>query len=589
MDMNSKAVFEKLVSMNDKQVQIWLGQQVNEPGSRHDGGIVVGPYGVPTASHGGTAGCIGAMAASFVTPQSAYHYDPQLLSALDRAMDFMLRRQHEDGTISLGGTNFHSPPDTGFVVNGMVQIYRVLASCDQEGAAAVAAKVKRFLARALPAMLTGGCHTPNHRWVIVAALASLHGIFGDERLIRRADEWLAEGLDNTLDGEWTERSNGIYNTVSNIMMIYAADALGRPELLEPVRRNLEMMAYMIHEDGEVITDYSGRQDLGLRHDLSEYFLCYRLMAARDRNPLFAAMYDLAAATMTRLGPVNNHALLGWLSLPCGDVDAIDRAPLPDRFRRVFNAGYPIARNLAKMAEVGHHGQIKHSSMHTAFGSPVMRWREGRLNATAMTRSPSLFSLRYGDVRLAGISLLTLFTPGVVLMEDFEETAAGCRMGTTMEKGYYGPIAAEHLPPSAREAVSPWYLLPHHLRPYTHAQRHRLEAEVARDGAEWVLRLKSDERPDVLTQAVLIFAQDAVLAGEALEASGEGPLLWKGGKLVCTSASGAYGLELAGGRFDHGMVQGRGLPSFGAVQAVLVNLLTPFDQEIRIRLIGPGND
>lgn len=53
MDMNSKAVFEKLVSMNDKQVQIWLGQQVNEPGSRHDGGIVVGPYGVPTASQAG--------------------------------------------------------------------------------------------------------------------------------------------------------------------------------------------------------------------------------------------------------------------------------------------------------------------------------------------------------------------------------------------------------------------------------------------------------------------------------------------------------------------------------------------------------
>lgn len=592
--MRSEEVFGKLVRMNDEQVGIVLRQQMNEPGSRNDGGVVLEHYGVPTASHVGTAGSMATMAAALATPQSAYYRSTGLLSALDRATDFMLRRQHGDGTISLGGTNFNSPPDTGFVISGMAQIYWLLSRQEKEaGCAEVAVKVKRFLERTIPAMLTGGCHTPNHRWVLVAALSALFRIFGLAELVRRADDWLAEGLDGTRDGEWTERSNGIYNTVSNIMLIYTADRLNRPELLEPVRRNLEMVAYMIYEDGEVITDYSGRQDLGVRHDLSEYFLSYRLMADRDRNPLFATMHDLSVRTLNRLGPVNNHALLGWQTFPCEAIDKVERAPLPDRFRRVFNADYPIRDHLARMADVGHHGFIPHSSLHTAFGSPVMRWREGELGATAMTRSASFFSMRYGDARLAGISLFTLFSPGVVDMEDFAETASGCRMGRTMEKGYYGPLAQEHLPATESEAVSPWYLLPHHLRPFTHAQQHALEAEIAREGEDWLVRIRSDERQDVITQVVLYFrqemelsvAEDAeLIAGDdaegGLERAEGGVLQWRSGTLVCRS--GDYGFELTGGKRDHLMARSAGIQTTANVRAVVVNLLTPFDHAIRIR-------
>lgn len=80
--------------------------------------------------------------------------------------------------------------------------------------------------------------------------------------MQRAEQWLAEGMDITPDGEWTERSNGIYSAVSDIMLIHAARLLNRPELLDPVRLNLRMMVYLVHPTGEVVTDYSGRQDLG---------------------------------------------------------------------------------------------------------------------------------------------------------------------------------------------------------------------------------------------------------------------------------------------------------------------------------------
>lgn len=144
-------------------------------------------------------------------------------------------------------------------------------------------------------MLTGGCHTPNHRWVLTAALAQLYDIFKRPELLERADEWLAEGLDITADGEWTERSNGIYNAVSNVALYHTARVLNRPELLDSVRLNLRMMVYLIHPSGEVVTDYSGRQDFGQTYDMATYYTIYRLMAAHDMDPIFAAMCDYAVA------------------------------------------------------------------------------------------------------------------------------------------------------------------------------------------------------------------------------------------------------------------------------------------------------
>lgn len=383
-------VYEKLVKINDRQTDRVVDLQIMEATSRNIGGIPQPDSGVPNASHGGTAGAIVCMAAALLSPDSKHYRSEKLLIRMDFAVEFMLSRQHADGTISLGGTNVNSPPDTGFVVAGFCQLYELLASCDWDLMEPTAAKVRLFLAYSIPALTTGGVHTPNHRWVLVAALSGLHGIFGGEELIRRAEAWLAEGLDYTDDGEWTERSNGIYNAVSNIMLIYAAERLGKPELLEPVRKNLRMMTYLIHHDGEVVTEYSGRQDLGARADLSNYLLCYRVMAERDRDPLFAAMYDLAAERIQMMGAANNHALLGWHSMPCPHVDDLPRAPLPDQFMKLINGSYPIEEQLARMEGAGHHGIIHHSSIHRSFGAQLLRYRDGISSATMMTRSNVFF-------------------------------------------------------------------------------------------------------------------------------------------------------------------------------------------------------
>lgn len=576
----NRLIFQKLIRLNDVQVQHALEHQILD-GGRNDGGVVDPFSGLATASHGGTAAYMASMTAALYTAESAYYRNAQVCEALEKAAQFMLRRQHEDGTISLGSTNFNSPPDTAFVVNGMAQIYTVLSDGTWEKGMQLAEQVKAFLQRAMPAMLTGGGHTPNHRWVLTAALSCLYRIFGDERLRARAEEWLAEGLDCTADGEWTERSNGIYNAVTNIMFIYSSINFNKPELLEPVRKNLEMMAYLVFDDGEVVTDYSGRQDWGARHNVSEYFLCYQWMAEHDQNPLFAAMYDLAVETLTHLGPVNNHALLGSICFPCPNVEHVPRIPLPDNFKKVLNVSYPLEQQLQQMETAGHHGIIHHSSMHTSFGAPVVRYKEGERSALLMSGTPSFFSLRNGEAKLLAVSLATTFSPGIVPMENFAETEQGCTFSTTQEKGYYGPLPAEHLPASASAPISPWYLLPHHQRPYTHAQQHTFNTEIIKGDNEWLIRIQSDERQDVVTQLTLLFPRNMQLSGSGLEKAGEDIWLWSGEELI--GCSGSDSLKLSGGAKQHKLVHLRNTIGQGDAQKVIVNLVTPFVYELKISL------
>ena len=50
---------------------------------------------------------------------------------MTKAMRCVVEVQHEDGTIDLHSTNFHSTPDTAFFVNYLSPVYIVLKNLDQ--------------------------------------------------------------------------------------------------------------------------------------------------------------------------------------------------------------------------------------------------------------------------------------------------------------------------------------------------------------------------------------------------------------------------------------------------------------------------
>lgn len=574
-------MYQKIFEVNEAFTRRMMELQDMDPASKYYGGIIDPIMGVARPSHVGTPRIIAAWTASVLNADSDYYQSHPLIERLEKASQYMLNQQHGDGTISLGATNYHSPPDTGFVVVGLSQIYLLLEKQSLELHDRVRFNIKLFLERAIPALLTGGCHTPNHRWVITAALSFLNQIFPDEALVRRAKEWLAEGLDYTEDGEWTERSNGIYNAVSNIMLFHASRNLKIPELLEPVRRNLELMQYLVHPSGEVVTDYSGRQDFGKPSNLSNYYLIYQLMASVDQNPLFAYMADFAAEFAAEPGSVDSNAMIGHLLYPDLMVNDIERTPIPNHYVKIINQKYPRLEYLGKAAALGHQFKILHSAPHTAFGSPVVRYRQDNLSGTVMTNAPSFFSLRHGKLRLLGTKISTSFSPGIVSFDELEVREGGYRLRTVMEKGYNAPISRDLLEKLEKVEGRPWYLLPHEHREITHLQKHAIAVEVTPYQDRWSIHVKSDQLEEVFTQITFILGEEGELNGEGVKQIQEQQYFLTGGKAVYSV--GKEKIEISPGAHEHWLGTLREDVHPPGCIYLSINLMTPVDHTIEIKL------
>lgn len=579
--MKNQEIYTRLLEINDGHTELSMAKQINDSQSRYDGGIPNEHTGLPSPSHVGTVSSIASMTCSLLNPDSNFYEDTLLLHCLERAVGYMLRQQHEDGTISPGSTNFHSPPDTAFVVNGLVEIYNLLEGEQSPLTVGVKKNILQFLERAVPALLEGGCHTPNHRWVMTAALAGLYQIFGIDALVQRAEEWLGEGIDCNEDGEWTERSNGIYNTVSDIMLYYTAKRLDRPELLQYVRDNLHMMVYFTHADGTVVTEYSDRQDYGGSHTMAEYFVVSRLMAAEDKEAIFAALSELAWTGMNHPGPANNHAMLSWLLYPqMRGLEGVSSISLPESYTRAFNLTYPYREEQKEAALVGHHGYLQHTSAHTSFGAPIVRIRQNSTSMTLTAETSSFLSINHKGIKLYGVRIASYFMPGVVTLETLSSENGEYDMHGWESKGYNGPIPKRYLAKLSTEEVSPWALLPHQHRPLTHVQQFGVQARLKPDSNSIKLHIKSLGTEDVLTQIQFLVIPDCVIGSDQSEAcEGRGVFL-RSGKMRLENAEGW--IEIDGGDYQHSAYEIRNAAIPEGMAAVLVNLVTPFEHQITIR-------
>lgn len=575
-------VYKRLVECNDRAVAEGRLRQDLDPGSRYYGGTIDPSTGLAWVNHTtGTPTEICYWGAALVNPDSIYYHDEKLLEQLLLATEFVLRFQHNDGSISPGWTNFHSPPDTAFVVVGYAQLYLLLERDKWQELSPVLANMRQFLKGTIPVLLTGGCHTPNHRWVMCAALAFIHKLFGVEEAVDRADQWLAEGMDITPDGEWTERSNGIYSPVSDIMLIHTALLLNRPELLEPVRLNLQMMMYLVHPSGEIVTDYSGRQDVGHIYDLSSYYLPYSIMARLDENAQFAGMAGMAGTVLADPGVCSVNILVWMLLNPEFQQPFTKIEPPPSQYEKIINGSFLRDGYLQQMDTVGHYGRIFHSRLHTDFGAPVVRIRDGLASTTLMTEMPSFFSLRHGRVRLLAVQVASYFNPGYIPFGKIEKLSDGYRLSGEQKKGYYGPVSEMLLPKTSQSGVSPWYLLPHQSRMVTHEQTFCVQIDTTFDDNCWTIRMKSNGPSDVMTQVSFIFGNEGDFVTGDVTETNEGHFFWKGDKLRYTC--GEEWIELSGGECKHKAESVRDAIWPSHCKIALVNLVTPFDKTFVITL------
>lgn len=394
--------YTQLVKAAEQQAEKLLPRQ------QPDGGLL-DQYDLPVPH--ATAGFISSLAAVFAAPESRLHRSAELLPPMERAAAALRRMQHADGTIDLPSTNFGSPPDTAFVIEPVCATAEVLRARGYGETAKLQRELEGFIRAAGGALMNGGIHTANHRWVVVAALARCHHLLPDQRYLRRIDEWLAEGVDIDKHFQYAERSTGVYNAVCDNSFVTAARLLNRPALLDPVRSNLLAMVYYLRPNGEVCTEISGRQDRFMPATLRPYYRAYRYMSRLDGNGAFAAVADNIER---EYGASLAGELIYIEETPELRGDPTAPVPLPADFSQVF-ADYGFAHI-----------------------------RRGSWDATLLADHPRFFSFRSGSAVLEAVRLASAFfgKGQFVGRATWNEAAKQYMMAQELDADYLQPLEPE---------------------------------------------------------------------------------------------------------------------------------------------------
>ena len=372
--------YEDIVVQLDANIERLLERQVTDKSSRDRGGFgsadgLVGPNSVSSAS---------ALSYGYLLQESRFYRDQELLERVLMVGDFGRRRRRPSGNFDLLSTNFDSSPDTGFVTTSLAPAVKAARLQDDSGAAQIAESLGELIRAGAAGMVTGGFHTPNHRWVIVAALSMAQQLFPDLQVRDTIDAYLAESIDINADGEYIERSTGVYNAVVNRSLIFAAEALDRPELLRAVRKNLDFNYHLLHADATVVTSISRRQDQGSRSVPTTLADGFHALAHIDNNGFYASVADW----LVERGGSGLVCLPNFVGHPEWRGQHIERQPLHQSYTVI----YPT--------------------------SGLWRVRRDQASTTVAAGLTAPFSVVYGQAEMTVKMCSTFFATGQFVGEEF---------------------------------------------------------------------------------------------------------------------------------------------------------------------------
>ena len=398
-------LLEKLSSINDEIIESLLLKQISDPLGRWDGGVK-DIYEVPHAH--ATMNFVIKLSSAYASPFSKFYLSNRLRKAITKAMKCIVLVQHDDGTIDLHSTNFHSTPDTAFFVNYLSPVYIVLKNLDQLKLKDLISYFEIFLKKTSKCLLIGGAHTANHRWVICSALARLNSFFPSSGLVDRIETWLNEGVDLDPDGQYTEKSVGAYSPVCNEMFITMGRLMNRDDLLDVARKNLNMTLYYIQPGGEVLTDASGRQDSENISDVAGYYYSYLYFSHRDKNPVYAAVCDFIENKLP-------HKLTPFITYLLEDKSF--------RNKRISATQFPKQ----------YFKRFKYSG--------VFRIRQSNFDVSIIENNPTFLSLIKGSAVLQSIRLGSTFfgSRGQFTAENVEVKKNQVILTKSVKHGYFQPF------------------------------------------------------------------------------------------------------------------------------------------------------
>ncbi|MGO4145509.1 hypothetical protein AB4Y77_10525 [Paenarthrobacter sp. YAF11_1] len=359
--------------------------------------------------------------------------------------DCVARLEHLQGPTGLfDGTNLSSPPDSAFTINDACMALDILGS-PKDGLAGTVSRLRAVVGRITDALVSGGVHTPNHRWELCAALARIHALHESEGNARpdvqlRIGQWLAEGIDQLPDGMYSERSPLYATAVTNPSLLAIADHAGRPGLLDHVRANLTAFLPWFGGDGSVESLFSRRQDQWFRFDGEAFQLLYRRLANQDGNGDFA----VAAAWLQQfplLEPAKALArvrLDPWLAaeLPAAELPAAEPPAVEAR------EGLPAAMT------PGHAGLVSCGIHRFRGGRSAVTVFGGCDDATSgissgLATNPTFLRFSHGEAVLTDVRLSrSFFDLGPFRSQHAVVDGPAVRLGDELSANFYLPLPVE---------------------------------------------------------------------------------------------------------------------------------------------------
>lgn len=528
------------IKIHDKQLPGFKALKISDPKLKYVGGYMDD---VEIPNPHSTGGFIGKACMLMSCPESTFYQSGDVLKEVEAAAKAMLQFQHSDGTIDLLATNFHSTPDTAFVLENIIPAYKFLKQSNTKGSENALDLLQKFLKNAGEGLIVGGIHTPNHRWVVSAALTKLNEIFPDKRYVARIDQWLAEHIDLDPDGQYTEKSTNSYSPIVNRSLIIMAKGLDKPELLEPVRKNLEMTLYYVHPNGEVVTEASNRQDKGTIGNMSRYYYCYRFMALQKNNGEMAAMARQIEKTSTK------EQLAGYLDYFLEDPTLWKELP----------ADKPLPINYAKNFPY----------------SGVVRIRRGNWDTTFLSNNTSWLTFHKGNAVLQAMRVASsFFGKGQFQSEKIEQQGDTWIFRKSLEGPYYQPLDKDKISPDGDLDK-----MPRTLRKQSEIQKLETTVKIkeANNGLEIEINMSGTE--DVPVSLELIFRAGGSFSGVTKSPKNENAYLFSDQKGSYTVGNDS--INFSSGKVEHKNIQLRGaLPAMDAPTVYLTGF-TPFQHILKL--------
>ncbi|MCE7061001.1 hypothetical protein [Dyadobacter sp. CY343] len=529
-----------MASRTDKSIESLLTFQVKDKNSEDLGGL---RDGFDLLNPHSTSALIQYGASGLFSPTSKYYRSTELVDSMNLAAQYLIKTQHEDGTIDLLSTNFHSTPDTGFLVKRLTMSYASIKNSGTPGVEKLLENLKTFLIRGGNALSVGGIHTPNHRWVVCAALTKLNELWPNPKYVARIEQWLGEHIDIDADGQYNEKSTFIYSSLSDRILITVAKGMNKPELLDNVRKNLNMTMYYVHPNGEVVTDASGRQDKAVIGTMENYYYPYRYLAIKDKNPQYAAMCRMIEKTAgEKTGSFIDYFLNDpslWAELPA-------EKPFPISYVKTFpNSG-------------------------------LVRIRRNNRDSTLIANNPVFFTFMKGNAVLQGVRFASsFFGKGQFQSEKVNEKGNTWELIQKLDGPYYQPYPKESIAPDGD-----WEKMPKTYRPQSEIQLLETKVTILETEDGMAIEITTNGTERVPAALELIFRPGGELQGVTkIENTKDAWLLKEG--------TGTYRFNDDVISFGPGLALHKNIALRGALPimeapTVFITGFTPFKHVIRFR-------